>query len=142
MKSLLCALMALAALAPMALADDAPKPEQLKVMYDDAMQQLKAAQERKTQLATENEQLKAKVADLQKQLQAAEARSEALRQDTVRYADEANHLRAHYIAWEEFLHIYPALRVRWEIFMQRELLPAPNEVPIWSEPGRLVTAQV
>lgn len=141
MKSWLCALVALAALAPIALADDAPKPEQLKVMYDDAMQQLKAAQERKTQLATENEVLKAKVAELQKQLQAAEARSEALRRDSARYVDEANHLRAHYIAWQEFLQIYPALRMRWEIFMEHELLPAPNEVPVWSEPSRMVTAQ-
>jgi len=142
MKCWCFAMAAVFALAPVALGEDAPKPEQLKVMYDDAMQQLKAAQERKTQLATENEQLKAKVAELQKQLEASDAKSEALRRDSAKYADEANHLRAHYLAWQQFLHIYPSLRTRWEIFIEGELLPAPNEVPTWTEPGRTGAAQV
>ena len=55
------------------LADDQPKPEQLKQMYDEALASLKSAQERKNQLAAENEQLKAKVAELQKQLDATQA---------------------------------------------------------------------
>ena len=141
MKPWWYALLALVTLAPLALAEDAPRPEQIQGMYNDAMQQLKAAQERKTQLATENEQLKARVAELQKQLQAADARADAFRRDAVRYADDADNLRAHYTAWQEFLQIYPALRMRWEIFLEGELLPAPSEVPMWSEPSRPVSAQ-
>jgi peptidoglycan hydrolase CwlO-like protein len=141
MKSWLCALLALVVLVPMARAEDAPKPEQLKGMYDDAMQQLKAAQERKTQLATENEQLKAKVAELQKQLEEAAAQTDAARREAIRCADETNHLRAHYVAWQEFLQMYPALRMRWEIFLEGELLPAPSQIPTWTEPSRVGSAE-
>jgi hypothetical protein len=67
---------ALAAGATIALAQDANNPEQLKKLYDDALAQLKAAQDRKNELATQNEQLTAKVAELQKQLD--QARGEML----------------------------------------------------------------
>ena len=49
-------------------AQDNPNPEQMKKAYEAAQEQLKAAQERKNQLAAENETLKANVAELQKQL--------------------------------------------------------------------------
>ncbi len=64
-------------------ADEPLKPEQLKKAYDDALVQLKAAQDRKAELAKENEALAAKVEDLKKQLAASSA-------DRV---DEARHRR-------------------------------------------------
>src|SRR4029453_6807726 len=68
--------------ATLALAQDASNPEQLKKLYDDALAQLKAAQDRKNELATQNEQLTAKVADLQKQLDQAKTEMlELKRQD-------------------------------------------------------------
>src|SRR5688500_12547765 len=62
-----------------ALAQENPNPEQLKKAYDAALEQLKAAQERKNQLAAENEKLAATVAELQKQLTAANARMEDMK---------------------------------------------------------------
>ena len=73
-----------------ALAEDPPKPEQLKQMYDDTLAQLKNAQERKTQLAAENEQLKAKLADLQKQLDVAQAKNAELQKQASTYGEGAN----------------------------------------------------
>ena len=70
MRARTWALMALLLSATVAVAQDAPKPEQLKKMYDDALAQLKAAQDRKNELAMQNEQLTAKSAELQKQLEA------------------------------------------------------------------------
>ena len=46
-----CALVVLCFTAFPALAQDAPTPEQLKKMYDDALAQLNAAQTRKNELA-------------------------------------------------------------------------------------------
>jgi len=59
--------------AGIARAQDEPKPDQLKRMYDDALAQLKQAQDRKNELAAENDKLNAKLTDLQKQLDAASA---------------------------------------------------------------------
>src|SRR5947209_8883067 len=86
-----------------ALAEDPPKPDQLKQMYDDTLAQLKSAQERKTQLAAENEQLKAKLADLQKQLTAAQAQASDLEKQNASLVERNFFFRSHYAAWQEFL---------------------------------------
>src|SRR5258708_34992366 len=89
--------------APRVLAEDEPKPDQLKQMYQDTLAQLKSAQERKTQLAAENEQLKAKVAELEKQLAATQAKSAELEKQAAGFAEKTFFLRSHYAAWQELL---------------------------------------
>src|SRR5258705_11588984 len=103
----------LCATGPPTMAEDPPKPDQLKQMYDDTLAQLKSAQERKTQLAAENEQLKAKLADLQKQLTAAQAQATDLEKQNASLVERNFFFRSHYAAWQEFLRFYPRLQARW-----------------------------
>jgi hypothetical protein len=101
--------------------------EQLRKMYDDALVQLKASQDRKAELAGENEKLQARVAELEKQL--GEARTELANQ-----AERTFFLRSHYAAWQTFLSRYPSLLQRWRVFMEADVLTAPNEIPQWMDP--------
>ena len=125
---------ALGATALRARAEDEPKPEQLKQMYQDTLSQLKNAQERKTQLAAENEQLKTKVAELEKQLQANQARSADLEKQAAGHAEKTFFLRSHYAAWQEFLHRYPRLEIRWKLFLEDEALTPRHDVAPFVDP--------
>lgn len=129
--------------APMrrAFAEDEPKPEQLKQMYQGALAQLKEAQERKTQLAAENEQLKAKVVDLEKQMQAAQLKTTELQKLADAFAEKTFYLRSHYAAWQEFLHRYPRLQIRWRVFLENDLLTPRNDLPMFVDPEWPWTAQ-
>ena len=110
--------------------DDEPKPEQLKQMYQDTLDQLKKSQERKTQLAAENEQLKARIAELEKQLQSLQAHTTDLQKQADGYAEKTFFLRSHYAAWQEFLRRYPRLKIRWQLFLEDDALTPPqNTVP-------------
>jgi uncharacterized membrane protein YgaE (UPF0421/DUF939 family) len=120
--------------APAARADDEPKPEQLKQMYQDALAQLKSAQERKTQLAAENEQLKARVADLETRMQAEREKSAELEKQAGAYAEKTLFLRSHYAAWQEFLRRYPRMQIRWRVFLENDMLPPRNDLPVLVDP--------
>jgi septal ring factor EnvC (AmiA/AmiB activator) len=98
-------------------ADDEVKPEQLKKMYDDALGQLKAAQDRKAELAKENESLGAKVADLQKQLAAAQDQVQTLKREVADSSDRTYYLRAYHAAWQKFLTRYPEVMARWKLYL-------------------------
>src|SRR5258708_6647052 len=113
-----------------ALPEDAPKPDQLKQMYEDTLTQLKSAQERKTQLAAENEQLKAKLVELQKQLDAAAAQSAELEKQNAALAERNFFFRAHYTAWQEFLRFYPRLQARWQVFLGNDNASPHNSPPV------------
>jgi septal ring factor EnvC (AmiA/AmiB activator) len=117
-----------------ARADDEPKPEELKQMYQKALDQLKSAQERKTQLAAENEQLKAKVAELEKQLAATQTRTAELQKQADASAEKTFFLRSHYAAWQEFLRRYPRLQIRWKIFLEDEALFPRRDATPYLEP--------
>jgi septal ring factor EnvC (AmiA/AmiB activator) len=101
-----------------AWAEDEPKPDQLKRMYDDALAQLKQAQDRKNELAAENDKLNAKMADLQKQLDAAKARVDEVNRESAEYAERTFFLRSHYAAWREFIRRYPKLEAEWRVFLE------------------------
>lgn len=110
--------------APNGLAQETPKPEQLKKMYDDALAQLKDAQNRKNQLSGDNEKLKAantklaeRIAALEKQVAAAEAQVAQMKQEQAEWAEKTFQLRAHYAAWRAFIKLYPRMGVRWEYFL-------------------------
>lgn len=127
--ALIAALLASLAFGPAAIADDTP--EQLHKMYDDALKELKAAQERKNQLAEENDKLKTQVADLQKQLAAATQQANDLKREQTEQADKTFYLRSHYAAWEAFLRQYPELLGRWKAFLEADFTtPKPGLPPI------------
>src|ERR1700733_14561030 len=56
--------------------------EELNRKYQDALAQLKAAQNRKNELANENDKLTARLADMQKQLDESHRQSAAFAQQT------------------------------------------------------------
>ena len=120
--TLLLLILAWAALPPqVATAQDQPSPDQLKKMYDDALAQLKTAQDRKNELAVENEKLTARITELTKNL-------EESRKQAAGYAEQTFYLRSHYAAWQNFVRKYPALRQRWIVFLEAGLLDSPHDV--------------
>ena len=116
------------------LAQDANNPEQLKKLYADALAQLKTAQDRKNELATQNEQLTAKVAELQKQLDSARGEMLELRRQDAESAEKSFYLRSHHAAWQTFVERYPELKARWRHFLEKDVLAAGNELPELLDP--------
>jgi septal ring factor EnvC (AmiA/AmiB activator) len=114
-----------AVLVSSARAQDEVKPDQLKKMYDNAVVQLKDAQDRKNELAMENEKLKTKLADLEKQLDAAHA-------DQATFAERTYQLRAAHAAWEVFVSRYPKLLGQWQAYLQANILDNPS-LPVWDD---------
>src|SRR5258706_13525418 len=86
-----------------ARAEDPVKPEQLKKAYDDALVQLKAAQDRKADLAKENEALAAKVEELKKQLAASQAQMESMKRQIADVDERTFFLRSYHAAWLNFI---------------------------------------
>jgi predicted nuclease with TOPRIM domain len=126
--------LALAAGATLALAQDANNPEQLKKLYGDALTQLKAAQDRKNELATQNEQLTAKVGELQKQLDQARGEMLELKRRDAENAEKSFYLRSHHAAWQTFVERYPELKARWTQFLERDVLASGNDLPELLDP--------
>lgn len=102
------------------------RPEDMKKMYDDALVQLKAAQERKNQLAAENEKLTAQVNEMKKQIEQMQQQMDDLKRADAEHDQKTFFLRAHYAAWKEFIRQYPDLYGRWKLFLHDDLIkPAP-----------------
>ena len=110
-----------------ARAQENPNPEQMRKMYDDALQQLKAAQERKNQLAAENEKLGKQVEAMQKDLAAAHGRVEELKRADAEHAERTFFLRSHYLAWQQFARMHPETAGRWRAFVESDFLVNPRE---------------
>jgi peptidoglycan hydrolase CwlO-like protein len=117
------------------LAQEAPKYDVLKKMYDDAVGSLKAAQDAKNQLATKNEELAKQVAELQKQLDAANKERDELQRQAASFAERTFTLRTQYAAWQEFIKRYPSLAARWKAFMETDLIKPDPQAPLLIEPG-------
>lgn len=122
-------------LANVARADDDLNPEQLKKLYAETKAQLKAAQDRRAQLASQ-------VADLQKQVQAQAAQIEEYKRQAANYAQNSWYLRCQYVAWQHFMDAHPAIRAQWDLFLC-ELTPldagsgSPFYDPSWPLSGPL-----
>jgi uncharacterized protein YdcH (DUF465 family) len=112
-----------------ARAEDDVKPEQLKKMYDDALAQLKAAQDRKAELAKENDALNAKVTELQKQLAASQEQVASLKNEVAESADKTYYLRAYHAAWQRFLSNYPELTLKWKAYLGHGVFSLPSDFP-------------
>jgi chromosome segregation ATPase len=125
---------ALLLMANFALGQDEPRPEQLRKMYDDALAQLKQAQDRKNELAAENDRLNAKVTELQKQLEAAKARVDEVNRAAAGYAEKTFFLRSQYAAWREFIRRYPKIEAEWRVFLEGDAL-GPQRLPDVMDPA-------
>ena len=119
----------LPAFAPPAAAQEKADPEQLKKAYDDALVQLKEAQNRKNQLAADNEKLSAEVASLKKQLEAPHGELERLKRADTESADKTFFLRSHYAAWQNFIRRYPDVYGRWKVFFEYGVLFPARDLP-------------
>src|SRR4051812_11662268 len=82
---------------------DKQDPEQLKKAYDDALVQLKAAQERKNQLAADNEKLAGQLSDLQRQMDRMKGEMDQIKRTEAEQADRTFFFRSHYAAWQNFI---------------------------------------
>ena len=111
--------LALSMLPGLSLAQEGLSNEQLKRMYDDAVVQLKSAQDRRNDLARENEKLKGHIAQLEHELAAKQS---AL--DTI--ADRTFQARSEWAAFTDFLASEPSIRVQWQLFLEHNLFPEPN----------------
>lgn len=110
-----------------ASAEDKPNPDQLKRAYDDALVQLKTAQNSKNELARENEKLAKQVDDLKKQLAGARSQIEHLTRQISDNDRKTFQLRACQSAWQNFLRAYPELLARWNAFLADDALTQPEE---------------
>ena len=119
---------------PAAAQDPSSNPEELNRKYQDALAQLKAAQDRKNELATENERLTARVAELEKLLEDA-------RRELATTAQQSFMLRSHYAAWQAFLKRYPVWLERWNIFLESNPLAEPAELPEMFDPKATLPAK-
>ena len=117
----ICVLVAAAVFAlkaPCALAQDGLSSDQLRRMYDDAVVQLKTAQDRRNELARENEKLRSRIIQLEqveKQLQQVQAAVNKL-------ADQTFQARSEHAAFQEFLTANPSIRIQWQAFSGRNSL--------------------
>jgi septal ring factor EnvC (AmiA/AmiB activator) len=109
------------------LAQDQGNVEELNRKYQDALAQLKAAQDRKNELATENDKLNAHVADMQKQL-------DELHRQAATFAQQTFDLRSEHAAWQSFLKRYPRLAEEWKLFIESDPLAAPSTLPTLIDP--------
>ena len=139
MRALVWAVAALTLSAGLAFAQEAANPEQLKKLYDDALAQLKAAQDRKNELAQQNEQLTARTADLQKQLDALRGEMLELKRRDAENAEKSFYYRSHHAAWQSFVENYPELKARWKRFLETDLLSGTIELPSLADPQFPVT---
>ena len=112
-----------------ALADDKPNPDQLKKAYDDALVQLKDAQNSKNELAKENDKLNRQVDDLKKQLAAAQHQVEDLDRQVAENDEKTFRLRSFYAAWRTFLQAHPDLMSQWQRYLGHDALAAPEASP-------------
>ncbi len=113
MRMLWLTVLAACVLAPGAasFAQDGANLDQVRKMYQDALVQLKDAQDRKSELANENAKLAAHVADLEKQI-------DAFKHEAAGEAERTFFLRSRYAAWEEFMKQYPDLMERWKSWLE------------------------
>lgn len=104
------------------LADDQLSSDQLRRMYDDAVAQMRTAQDRRNELARENEQMRAKLEKLER---AAKELADTQTQLTA-LADATYRARVESAALSEFMEAHPAVNVQWREFLRKNDIAAPD----------------
>ncbi len=104
-------------LSPIAvLAQDDLTSDQLRRMYEDALSQLKSAQDRRSELARENENLRAQITELEQKVRELQEQLDTIADVTLR-------VRSERAAWDAFLEAEPAIRRIWLGFLHENTLP-------------------
>lgn len=111
----------------LSLAEDKPNPAALKKAYDDALVQLKAAQDSKNALAKQNADLSKQVDELKKQLAADAAQMQGLRRQVADNDEKTFELRSSQAAWKSFMRLHPGLLAQWKLFIADDALAVPQE---------------
>jgi uncharacterized protein HemX len=127
----ICAL--IASLTGVANAQDEIKPDELKKLYNDTLVQLKAAQDRKAELA-------ARVEQQEKELQNDTNQIADLQRQVADYQEKTYFLRIYYNAWNQFIAAEPDIRRQWDFFMNTAL-PAPTPQSPFYDPDWPLSAQ-
>ena len=116
----ICVLVAAGTIAwwvPGTFAQEGLSSDQLRRMYDDAVAQLKTAQDRRNELAREVEKLRGRITQLedsQKELEKVKAATYAL-------ADETFQARSEHAAFHDFLTSNPSIRLQWRAYVGNDL---------------------
>jgi predicted nuclease with TOPRIM domain len=118
-----------------ARAQEPPKYDDLKKMYEAAKAQLQSQQDARNELAKRNEELGKQVAALQLQLGEVVKERDELARQAAGHAEKTYELRSTLAAWQEFMKRYPTLHARWKVFLEAELLRPANEPPMLAEPS-------
>jgi septal ring factor EnvC (AmiA/AmiB activator) len=126
---------ALLLVAGVARAEETPNPDQLKRAYEDALVQLRAAQDSKSALANDNEKLLKQVDDLKKQLADAQGQIENLKRQVSDNDQKTFAMRSYQAAWRNFLKARPDLLVSWRLFLGEDALAVPQERLQFMGPG-------
>jgi predicted nuclease with TOPRIM domain len=121
-------------LAPWAQAQEVREASDWKKMYDDASLQLRAAQDRKSEMAKQITDLTARISALQTQLQAAEDALNALHHQTESTADRNHLLNSIYSGWESFTLQNADIRTRWQAYWAFGLASYRSDFPIVANP--------
>jgi hypothetical protein len=123
----LCLIVLMLFAASVAGAEDVPNPDQLKKAYDDALVQLKDAQNSKNELAKANDQLGKQVEDLKKQLSASQRKLQDLERQVAENDEKTFQLRSFYAAWHAFLDSHPQVLGQWKRYIRFDTLAIPQE---------------
>jgi len=123
-----------ASFSSVAVAQEPPKYDDLKKMYDDALAKMKNSQDAKNALAAEKDAVAKQLEEVRKQLDAVTKERDELQREATTYAEKTYNLRTYHAAWQEFLKRYPSLQAKWKVFLDAELLNAGNELPAVAEP--------
>ena len=102
---------------PCVLAQEGLSSDQLRRMYDDAVVQLKTAQDRRNELARENEKLRSRLI----QLDAIQKELEKVQREANLTADKTFQARSEHAAFREFLAANPFIRLQWQAFLGNDL---------------------
>jgi hypothetical protein len=129
MRRWICGLVIFGLCGGTCLGQEQPTPEQYKKMYTDALNQLKAAQDRKNELSAANEKLKKENAHLQQQMADLQKALAQLQDEKAHFLDRTFFLRSYHAAWRQFLKLNPGIGVQWEDFLG-------NSVPSIAPPQR------
>jgi hypothetical protein len=117
-----------------AYSQDLHKSSDWQKMYQDASNQLRAAQNRKSELAAENARLTARLAETEKKLQASQAEDAQLRFEALTFTDQTLMLRSFYADWQVFVSLTPALGGRWDAFLGQNILGLPDDPVLLCDP--------
>lgn len=114
------AVVALLLLVPVfVVAQDQLTSEQLRRMYDDAVAQMRSAQDRRNELARENEKLRGRIQELEDKLATLQAQLTSITDSTFRARSESS-------TFSEFMQSNVDVRARWQAFLQKSLFTGPD----------------